>query len=686
MHGVTASCRKMRPAMHAVLLLLGTVLLSGSPAAQAPARPPAAAASSSADRAAIDRAIAAVFPSLVRVSVVYQDQQSGREIKGMSSGSGTIISADGYVVTNHHVTGRPLRIVCTLATREEVPAELVGTDPLSDIAVLKLRPAKPQTFRAARFGDSSLLQRGQIVLAMGSPLALSQSVTQGIVSNTAMIMPQAMSSDANLLDGEDVGTIVRWIGHDAAIYPGNSGGPLVNLAGEIVGVNEISYGLGGAIPSNLARVVAQAIIKDGRVRRAWTGVELQARVGGDARPGALVAWVADKSPASAAGLRAGDLLVRVNSKAVDVTYAEQLPLVNQDLLGLAVGAPATLTVRRGTADTTLTMTPIERPAAIATPTEVRGWGLVVADLTPFEARALARESTDGVRIISLRQGSPSDQARPALRPNDLIVEIDGQPVRRVDDLTRETKVALGSARRAKLLVGFDRERERFLTVVEVGELVADDPPREARKAWLPVSVQVLTPPLAEKLALKGRTGVRVTRVLDAETPLRVGDLILAIDGEPIRATAQNEEELFASAIRRFRVGATVSLAVVRDGKEQNVAVVLGQTPTQPREMKRYEDTIFEFRVRDVAEEDREDPTLAVTAGVLVESVAVRGWAALGRLNGGDLILALDGRAVKDIADFEARMTDIHTRRPAVVVFEIRRGIRTMFVELRPAWR
>src|SRR5262249_49366418 len=157
---------------------------------------------------------------------------------GGLSGSGTIISADGFVVTNHHVAGRPRRIMCTLSTHEEVPADLVGTDPLSDIAVIKLHPDKPRGVPVARFGDSDKLARGQSVLAMGSPLALSQSVTLGIVSNLEMIMPQ--SSGGDLLDGEDVGTIVRWIGHDAAIYPGNSGGPLVNLAGEIVGVNEIS--------------------------------------------------------------------------------------------------------------------------------------------------------------------------------------------------------------------------------------------------------------------------------------------------------------------------------------------------------------------------------------------------------------------------------------------------------------
>src|SRR4029453_1224302 len=110
--------------------------------------------------------------------------------------------------------------------------------------------------------------------------------------NVEMVMP---TGDGERLDGEDVGTIVQWIGHDAAIYPGNSGGPLVNLAGEIVGVNEISFGLGGAIPSHPARRVAEAIIRDGRVKRSWTGIEVQPRIDESAKTGALVAWVADTS-------------------------------------------------------------------------------------------------------------------------------------------------------------------------------------------------------------------------------------------------------------------------------------------------------------------------------------------------------------------------------------------------------
>jgi serine protease Do len=668
------------PACGLILLLTGAAAAQTTPAKAGAAQTPAAG-----DRAAMDRAIDAVFPSLVRLSVVYLDQQSGREIKGQLSGSGTIISADGYVVTNHHVAGRPKRIVCTLSDRQEVPAELIGTDPMSDIAVVKLHPETPRAFPFARFGDSSRLRRGETVLAMGSPLALSQSVTQGIVSNTEMIMPQAFGAN-ELLDGEDVGAIVRWIGHDAAIYPGNSGGPLVNLRGEIIGVNEISYGLGGAIPSNLAKSVVAAIIRDGRVKRSWTGLEVQPRMNGMTQTGALVSWVASRSPASAAGIEAGDLLVRINDTPVDARYAEHLPAVNQALLGLPVGAPARIVVRRGGQDRTLTLTPVERSAAISLPSELKSWGMTISNLTDLEARELARETTEGARVVSLRPNGPADQAKPFLRPNDIIVELEGQPVKSVADLERLTGGTLAAKGRAKLLVGFERGRDRYLTVVDAGDVASDDPPREARKAWVPVQVQVLTPPLAERLGLKGRTGVRVTRLLDRSSPLHVGDIILAIDDEPVRASAPTDEELFATDIRRFRVGSSVTLTVYRDGAETKVPVTLGQTPTQPREMPRYEDPVLEFRARNVADADRVDPLLKDAAGVLVESVTARGWAALGRLNGGDVILAIDGAPVKDVDELKARMADIHARKPASIVLEVRRGIRTTFIELTPSWK
>jgi S1-C subfamily serine protease len=344
-------------------------------------------------------------------------------------------------------------------------------------------------------------------------------------------------------------------------------------------------------------------------------------------------------------------------------------------------------VRRDGADVPLALTPVERPAAMSMPTALTAWGLAAANLTPFEVREMLRDSTEGARVVSLRPNGPADQAKPALRSGDIIVELEGQPVRTVAEVAAQTAALLAKSPRTKALVGFERNRERYLTVVELGTLTPEDPPRDAKKAWVPVSVQVLTPPLAERLGLKGRTGVRVTRVLDDKTPLRVGDVILAIDEEPVRATAMNDDELFAAAIRRYRVGASVALMVNRDGKEQSLTVTLGQTRSQPREMKSYEDPIFEFRARDVAEVDQEDPRLQDALGaVLVDSVAVRGWAALGHLAGGDVILALDGRAVQNVRDLEARMKDIEARQQPSVVFEVKRGIRTMFIEIQPAWK
>jgi S1-C subfamily serine protease len=172
----------------------------------------------------VQAAADAVNPSLVRIHVVEVDFGSGRETKSEATGSGVIFTKEGHVITPPR--GRECEAdQCRLADREKIDAELVGTDPLTDISVLKLLPDKPREFPAASFGDSSALRVGDYVLAMGSPLALSQSVTLGIVSNTALVMPDLFWNEKLTIEGEDVGSVVRWIGH-APISP-NSGGPLV---------------------------------------------------------------------------------------------------------------------------------------------------------------------------------------------------------------------------------------------------------------------------------------------------------------------------------------------------------------------------------------------------------------------------------------------------------------------------
>src|SRR5664280_220094 len=268
--------------------------------------------SPSALRSQIDSAIARVKPALVRIRVVSTEYGEGREMKMQEVGSGAIITKDGYIITNHHVAGHAKRMFCTLWNREEIEAELVGTDPLTDISIIRLKPDKPREFEPAAFGDSSAMRVGDSVLAMGSPMALSQSVTLGIISNTELVMPRFWGAYGQFrLDGENVGGLVRWIGHDAAIYGGNSGGPLVNLRGEIIGINEISFGLGGAIPGNLAKSAAAELMAAGRIRRSWLGVDVQPLFKHSQKEhGVLISGVLDHSPAGDAGIEAGDLLLR----------------------------------------------------------------------------------------------------------------------------------------------------------------------------------------------------------------------------------------------------------------------------------------------------------------------------------------------------------------------------------------
>ncbi|HVL67957.1 MAG TPA: PDZ domain-containing protein [Vicinamibacterales bacterium] len=671
-----------------VVVLAAT--LAATPTLPVLAQSPAAAGTEQA--AAIDAALQNVLPSLVRIHVVTVSHSEGREIKREASGSGTIITPEGHVITNHHVAGRTRSIVCTLPTREEIPAELVGTDPLSDIAVLKLRPKTPRTFPAARFGDSSKLKAGDRVLALGSPLALSQSVTMGIVSNTEMIMPGMFwPFNRMTLDGEDVGSIVKWIGHDAAIFGGNSGGPLVNMKGEIVGVNEISMGLAGAIPADLAQEVATALIAHGRVRRGWIGLEVQPLLkSSPADTGALVGGTIDGSPAARAGFVSGDVLLTLGGQNVTIRFAEEIPPFNQMVMRLPPGKPVEAVVLRQGQRRTLTVTPDDRESVEAPVHELTPLGITASNLTSWSAKDLRRASTSGVHVRGVRPGAAADDAKPSLQRGDVILAVDGHEVKDLASLERRVEALVrGRTEPLPVLVAFERRAERMLTVVELARPGLEDPGMEARKAWVPVLVQAITPELAEKLGVAGRTGVRVTRVLGgtaAAAGLQVGDLILAVDGDPVHASQPSEADVFHTMVRQYKIGATVTLTTMRGNEERPVRVQLESSPRLPREMKKYEDPNFEFRVRDVAEFDR--TSLAVPGdekGVLVEAVREGGWAALAHLGDGDIILGVDGEPVEDVAQLQKKMESIAAAKPGAVVMRVRRGFRTFFIEMQTGW-
>ena len=644
--------------------------------------------------AQVDAAIARVRPALVRIRVVSAEYDDGREVKIQEVGSGAIISKDGYIITNHHVAGHAKRIFCTLWNREEIEAKLIGTDPLTDISVIKLTPEKPRTFTPVDFGDSDKMRVGDYVLAMGSPMALSQSVTLGIISNTEMVMPRFWGSRAMLrLDGENVGGLVRWIGHDAAIYGGNSGGPLVNMNGKIIGINEISFGLAGAIPGNLAKSVAEQLISKGTIRRSWVGFNVQPLFKHtDEKKGVLISGVMDDSPASEAGLKAGDILLSLNGKETTVRFDEQLPDFMSLATSLPIGKRVSAVVLRDGKKMRVHLTPIERGEVNPPQQELKQWGITARNLSSFIARELKRDNLDGVLVTSVRPGGPAGEAKPALDAKDIIVEVHGRPVKNLqdlEDLTRE--LTKGKSDPVPVIVTFEHKADRFLTVVKVGIQDLKDPGLEVTKAWLPVETQVISRDIARQLGDRNLKGFYLTRVYPGSTAdkagLKAGDFIVAVDGEKLTATGPEYQDELSALIRQYDIGKTVELTVLRGKEKLKIPVELVRSPRLQREMKKYRNSDFEFTSRNVSFFDTaEQEWTAGQEGALVEDVKSGSWAELGTLRVGDLILEVDGNPVKNVDDLRQQMEKIASEKQNVVEMKVLRGIHTMFLEMEPNWK
>jgi len=388
-----------------------------------------------------------VFPTLVHITNVEEVFTRGRREKSVSTGSGFFIDAQGHIVSNYHVAGKTARLFVILPDRRRVEAKLIAGDPYTDVAVLRVEPklawpdGKPVF---ASFGDSNRLEEGSFVMAMGSPLSLSRSVSFGIISC------RDRSLGTMRLDGFETGKYNTWLQTDAAINPGNSGGPLVNLDGEVVGVNTrasfVANNIGFAIPSVVVRHVVAALLEHKTVPRSWLGLRLQGLEAIEnsllktVEDGVLVAAVAAGSPAERAGMRPGDFITKLDGKCFAARFDEQLPALYWRIAQLKANATATLTIVRGGDTTEMQMRPAPLERDIGAEKQVKAWGITVRAITARMMRDLGLPDVAGVLVTGIRAGAPAGGGR--LENGDVIRKVQGKDIVGLESFLELTKASI----------------------------------------------------------------------------------------------------------------------------------------------------------------------------------------------------------------------------------------------------
>ncbi len=642
----------------------------------------------------IDRAREAVYPALVNISVVGKQYQNGKLRRFPAAGSGVIVSPEGPVLTNFHVAGETTRITCKLPDGRVFQAKPIVLDPLTDLAVLQLQMnegADEETVPFAILGDSDELEIGDDVFAMGNPQTLSSSMTRGIVSNPARVFTSFTGNEMDEVDlgsGQRTGLFTRWIQHDALILGGNSGGPLVNLDGEVIGINDRGgSGMSFAIPSKIAADVLEQAVEKGFVERSWMGISVKPVDKMDRKAGALVTWVVEGSPADQAGLRAGDIITEIDGETVGVTSFEEIPPLLKRMADIEPGAPAPIDWERdgNPMSGTVVAEPLEQ--YLGDEDEARSWGITVRDITTQMALGRRYPDANGVMVTGVRPGRPAEKAQPQIQRGDVIVSIDGISVDDIDNFMDEvTDLDEGH----ESLVMFRRGDAEILTVIETAAQRNVIGGGELPRAWLGAETQVLTKSVAKAIGLDGTKGFRVTRVYpgtEAEAAgLRTGDVITAIEGGKLRASRPQDAAQLPRRIESLPVDTPAEFTIVRDGEETDMSIMMEATPSSVSETESAESELLEFTVRDPIFMDAIDKRWGDTVqGVVVTNVVSGGWASLAGLQQGDLLISMNDLPIADTASFESELARITDERPDVVKVFVLRDHRTNFVFIEPDW-
>lgn len=392
--------------------------------------------------------------------------QAPRERKTASLGSGFIISADGYIVTNNHVVEGADVIRVNMGSRnskdQQYPAEVIGTDPETDLALIKI---KANDLPFLKFGDSDALEVGEWVVAIGSPLGLDHTVTAGIVSAKGRNIQSGSYDD--------------YLQTDASINRGNSGGPLLNMDGEVIGINtaiaQRAQGIGFAIPSSMAKKIILDLRDNKKVSRGWLGVTIQnvdsataKALDLDSPRGALVNSVMDGQPAAQAGIRPGDIILSING--ADIQDTENLL---RSVAMLKPGSKANVTVWRDGRSLNVTLTVAERdltqaggkPTNGEVPSSENLLGLKVRSVTTEDIRRYRLDNNAGLLVTGVEDGSAAAQS--GVQPGDILLAVNKQRVHSVRDLAQQIQES--EKERGVVLLQLMRQGQTFFLAIEIGK-------------------------------------------------------------------------------------------------------------------------------------------------------------------------------------------------------------------------
>ena len=416
-------------------------------------------------REVVSEAKAAVAPSVVFIRVIYNDTESGRNRRGVASGSGVVISSDGEVLTNHHVVDKTSEIRCQLADGRSFPAKVLGKDKDLDIALLKLdMPDGAEPPPVAKLSPRRL-DVGEVVLAMGAPWGLARSVSMGIVSCNDRFL-------------EDCGDYTLWYQTDAAISPGNSGGPLVDTSGLVVGLNARGNMMGAqgfTIPSETILEILPDLRSHGEAHWAWFGFKIQPledfkrNIRFDAKEGALVADVEQGSPAEKAGLKSNDLLVSVDGEKVTARFWEDIPAIERRLGRKEFEKPCAFVVMRGGKRIDFSVAPTEKGKVEGEEFACERWGLTAKEINRFYNPDLVFFAPDGgVYVSGLAWDGNAENC--GFREKDIIAAVGGRSVKSVADVKSEyEKTLAGLPDKTRIPIVVMRNGRRTTLVLDYTE-------------------------------------------------------------------------------------------------------------------------------------------------------------------------------------------------------------------------